>query len=330
MTLRVLVCEYVTGGGLSDDPGAAPLAALLAEADLMAAALADDLMAVPGVQVTLARDVRLLPPRVSATLLRVSPGDPWDVWERALVGHDALWPLAPETGGLLERMTRMAGDAGVRLLGSTPDAVAVAASKRATAEALAAAGIPVVTTAAPDSPPDSAHGWVVKPDDGVGAEGVRRIADAAGLAWWRGTGAAAGMVVQPYVPGEAASLSVLCREGRAWLLSVNAQRIAIGPDGVFAYHGSGVGALARRADELRPLAAAVAAALPGLWGYIGIDVVLGADGPQVVDVNPRLTTSYVGLRRALGVNPAGLVLALLDGEPPVPDAAALPAVEVRV
>ena len=34
----------------------------------------------------------------------------------------------------------------------------------------------------------------------------------------------------------------------------------------------------------------------GLRGYVGVDVVLGQDKLYVVDVNPRLTTSYVGLR----------------------------------
>jgi len=320
MTTRVFVCEYVTGGGLEDGP----MAALLPEAEMMVAALVQDLMAVEGVQVTLARDRRLPPPPVPASLHRVSAGDPWPQWERALAGHDALWPLAPETGGLLERLSRMAADAGVRLLGSAPGAVAVAASKSATAAALAAAGVPVIPTFPPEAPPASEHGWVLKPDDGAGAEGVRRIAV------WRDVGDTAGMVVQPFLPGVPASLSVLCRDGRAWLLSANAQRIEIDMEGAFAYRGSGVGALAGRAAELRPLAEAVAAALPGLWGYVGIDVVLTEAGPVVVDVNPRLTTSYVGLKRALGVNPAALVLGLLDGDPAPPDAGALPTVEVRV
>jgi tyramine---L-glutamate ligase len=36
------------------------------------------------------------------------------------------------------------------------------------------------------------------------------------------------------------------------------------------------------------------------------------DGDLVVlEINPRLTTSYAGLGRALGCNPAGLVLDLL-------------------
>jgi len=56
----------------------------------------------------------------------------------------------------------------------------------------------------------------------------------------------------------------------------------------------------------------VAQAIPGLWGYVGIDLVDTADGPQVIEINPRLTTSYCGLASALGINPAARVLALLD------------------
>ena len=44
-------------------------------------------------------------------------------------------------------------------------------------------------------------------------------------------------------------------------------------------------------------------------------------GPVVLEINPRLTTSYVGLRPALGRNPAALVLELLEREL---DAIALP------
>ena len=42
-----------------------------------------------------------------------------------------------------------------------------------------------------------------------------------------------------------------------------------------------------------------------------IDLIDTAEGPVVIDINPRLTTSYVGLRRAIAANPAALVLKLL-------------------
>jgi predicted ATP-grasp superfamily ATP-dependent carboligase len=44
--------------------------------------------------------------------------------------------------------------------------------------------------------------------------------------------------------------------------------------------------------------------------------VLAEHGPVVVEINPRLTTSYVGLGAALDCSPAALVLDLIDAERP--------------
>ena len=52
------------------------------------------------------------------------------------------------------------------------------------------------------------------------------------------------------------------------------------------------------------------AAIPSLRGYVGIDFIQTEEGPMVLEINPRLTTSYCGLRSALGVNVADLVLQL--------------------
>jgi predicted ATP-grasp superfamily ATP-dependent carboligase len=58
--------------------------------------------------------------------------------------------------------------------------------------------------------------------------------------------------------------------------------------------------------------------VPGLSGYFGVDLVLGesADGSQdrVIEINPRLTTSYLGLRRLARFNLAQALLRLAQGE----------------
>ena len=64
-------------------------------------------------------------------------------------------------------------------------------------------------------------------------------------------------------------------------------------------------------DDLAALAGRIATALPGLWGYVGVDLVMTDRGPVVLEVNPRLTTSYCGLGRALGTSVAAMVLDLL-------------------
>lgn len=235
--------------------------------------------------------------------------DPWLRLEELAAQADAVWPVAPESGGILEKAVALAAGSGRPVLASRGDALAVARSKWATSRRLAEAGIPVVPTARlADPPPPSGNGWVVKPDDGAGAEETRLVALPPDPAPWDGEGL--GSVIQPFLPGTPASFSMLARDGRAWLLSCNLQRMER-REGGFSYRGGVVGGAEDRRDAWTPLAEAVARALPGLWGYVGVDLVDGEEGPVVLEINPRLTTSYVGLRDSLGINPAGLVLDLL-------------------
>jgi hypothetical protein len=51
-----------------------------------------------------------------------------------------------------------------------------------------------------------------------------------------------------------------------------------------------------------------------LTGYVGVDVILGVESDQVIEINPRLTTSYVGLRALAADNLMDLLLRLVRGE----------------
>jgi predicted ATP-grasp superfamily ATP-dependent carboligase len=313
--LRLLICEYVTGGGFLGKPLPASLAR---EGDMMLAALVKDVAAVDGIEIASVRDWRLREADLPAALRVVTAReDPWMAWRDAIEAADAVWPIAPETGGALTRLSELVLAAGRTLIGSRPSAVALATSKLATAAHLAAHGIAVVPTvpaeaALRDGLCAGRDGWVVKPDDGAGAESTRLVRRSDDMRRW--LEAAPGrdnFVIQPYVEGVAASLSVLCQHGRAWLLSCNRQDIDI-ENGAFRFCGSIVGGLEQRRPLFEPIAAAIEAALPDLWGHVGIDFIDGAAGPLVLDVNPRLTTSYVGLACAIRMNPAALVLALID------------------
>ena len=56
--------------------------------------------------------------------------------------------------------------------------------------------------------------------------------------------------------------------------------------------------------------------MPGLLGYVGVDVVLGNDGRDwAIEINPRLTTSYVGLRALARFNLAQTMLAVVREQP---------------
>ena len=312
--MRVLAVEYITGGGLA---GHELPPSLAREGGMMAEALLRELAGIAGVGVFSARDPRLPAPDLGACFLVPMAGqDVWELWERAVANADALWPVAPESGGVLERLSNLALRHGKRLIGSAPEAIAIAGSKRATAELLAKHGIAAVETRAAGSAlPPSDSGWVVKPDDGAGAEDTRFFRHSHALeAYLARHEHMAGLVVQPYLDGDAASMSVLFRDGEASVLACNRQDVSRDAAGIFRYHGFEVGGREDLRGEFEAIARRVADALPGLFGYAGIDLVITGRGPIVLEINPRLTTSYVGLGPALGCNVAALVFGLAEGK----------------
>jgi predicted ATP-grasp superfamily ATP-dependent carboligase len=104
----------------------------------------------------------------------------------------------------------------------------------------------------------------------------------------------------------------------ARVLSCNLERVAM-RNNRFHFLGSTVNGLGDHDGSLDRLARQVAAAIPSLWGYVGVDFVLGDQGAVVLDVNPRLTAAYAGLHASIGRNPAGLVIELLKGPAAMPE-----------
>lgn len=312
--MQVFVYEHVTGGGLVGQPLPPSLAR---EGEMMLAALIRDLYDA-GLDVVTTRDNRL--ERVDLPAQFVGVGDESELVaarSTCLDDSDAMWPVVPELGGALEGVTAEALERGCAVLNSRPSAIRIASSKYGTAKCLAEYGIPTVPTYRFDEPMPARYGrWVLKPDDGVGCLGSYIVNCFEELPHAiAGLDSASGYVAQPFVEGIPASLSLICADGRATLLSCNRQRVAVVNE-TFCLLACSVNDPEVAGAFATPLAEQIASALPDLWGYVGVDFLLTDEGPRVLEVNPRLTTCYVGLRRSLTNNPAELVLGLLDDANP--------------
>jgi predicted ATP-grasp superfamily ATP-dependent carboligase len=330
--MRVLIFEYITGGGMQAQILPVSLAR---EGDLMLGALLRDLSDIAGIRVTALRDHRLGIPAYSppgVEWLVVGPQDDAQTrFASAIRRADAVWPIAPETEGILERLCQMVETAGKTLLTSPAAAVRLAASKLATLRRLDLRGMPVVPTVSwhrDPAPPAFPFPVVVKPDDGVGCEGatiIRTLPD------WRQFAKRCpprDWILQPLMDGEPLSVSALFAHGRARLLCGNRQLIQRWDAG-FVLRGCSVNAVSDEAGDFAALTDQIATAIPELWGYAGVDLLRTADGLKVLEINPRLTSSYAGLRDALGVNPAEWVLNLMvSGQ--LPDLPKFPATLVVV
>ncbi|MFA7198424.1 MAG: ATP-grasp domain-containing protein [Methanoculleus sp.] len=183
---------------------------------------------------------------------------------------------------------------------------AVCANKQRSASILARNGVAV--------PPDAGTGKrVVKPIMGCGAQGVRLTDEEPG----------AGEFAQAYVEGEALSVSLVVSRVTGnvcefysgtppLLLAVNRQEIAVAEDGSFQYLGGETPVHPDREEEI--VATAVRAVnILGCQGYAGVDVVVG-DHIYVVDVNPRPTTSMVGIAAIMEEEVADILVKASHGE----------------
>jgi predicted ATP-grasp superfamily ATP-dependent carboligase len=316
--MHIFVYEWATGGGLVEEPGPLP-ASLMREGAAMIGALAADLSRIDGCRVTALRDPRVLQlslPRCELVdvLSRSSHGDEL---ERLAAAADATLLIAPEFDGILVKAARQVEAAGGRLISPSSEFIGIAADKQGTCTALAAAGIPVPPglLLEPDEPlpHDFAYPAVLKPVDGAGSQDTYLVSgphdSVPAYAWPRR--------LERFLPGLAASVATLCGPAGHVTLAPCKQRIS--EDGRLRYLGGELPLADGLAERARNLAERAARALPAATGYVGVDMVLGREpdgsADAVLEVNPRLTTSYVGLRAAAQTNLAAAMWDISQGRP---------------
>jgi predicted ATP-grasp superfamily ATP-dependent carboligase len=327
--VRILVYEFASGGGLA---GRQVPASLAREGAAMRAALVDDLSAMRCHQIVTTADARVghvLPSDVEVAILPAGDRAREAAIDRLIAAVDGVWLIAPESDCCLARLAASVERQGKVLWGCGSDAIARASDKARLPKRLAEVGVshPVtraIAQRADPSPHAVAIGYpiVVKPARGAGSHGIGLAGTAAQLRRAvtiarRATRGA--ILLQAYVPGTAASVSLLADGRDAVPLTLNAQTLGSSPP--FAYRG-GVTPFDHPLAA-RAIAAAVAAcrAVGGLRGFVGVDLILTDSDAVVIEVNPRLTTAYLGVRAALDENVAALALAACAGDlPPAPRA----------
>ena len=324
---KLLVCEFITGGGL----GGAPLPQSLAnEGVLMRDALLRDISELAQYEVTVMQDVRLTASEYAAHALNVQADDFLDVFNHALKEADVVWLIAPETNGALIELAELClatetDQAMPKYMGCGYDATLIGTSKTLAFEALQKAKINTLPVYAGDALMQkdvfqqmlklNVPTWVAKPEDGAGCEGIRLFDSLNDMRDWLSVDERyLNYLAQPYQTGVAASFSFVCDGSHAWLLSANRQHVVC--DGqTFKLTGITVNGMLPYWQRFETLMRKLVKMLPDALGYVGVDVIIDpvTDHLYVIDINPRLTSSYVGMSRAIGHNAAKIIVdCLLD------------------
>ena len=186
--------------------------------------------------------------------------------------------------------------------------VALCANKVQTEKILRLHNIPV--------PPEAATGKrVIKPVKGCGAQGVRISDGPPGPNEFSQQFIDGGHFSVSSVASRVIGDACLYFSGKPPLvLAVNQQYIETGSDGAIFYRGGETPVHPEREAEIIQVAKNVVEVL-GCQGYCGVDVVV-ADKTYVVDVNPRITTSLVGIAACMEEEIADILVAASKGGGP--------------
>ena len=315
--MRVFIFESITGGGTLGQQQTASVGTLLMEGRAMLTAVASDFAKLNEVKVICLWDARLPIPTINGVVFEQvhSPDDTSRLFDFHVSHSDKTLLIAPELNGELLSRTRRVEELGGQLLSPDAEFVQLTSSKSTTAQCLSRAGVQVPATALVSwgDHTDLKPPLVVKPDDGAGSMGVTRIDEpklnSNIMAEFPE------VCVQEFCPGQPTSVTVLC--GQSAPICFPACRQILQAPG-FQYTGGSIIGDTDLSDRAANLARKVVDALPSTRGLIGVDMILGerADGSNdyAIEVNPRLTTSYVGLRHVSDQNLAHAMVAASAGK----------------
>jgi hypothetical protein len=301
----------VTGGGWPDPVLPRGLAA---EGRAMLSAVLNDFRAWGGASLITTLDARLAGITLCAErIVNLRHEEYLGVFNDLAAEVDAVLVIAPETDGVLARLSGLVEKRGKLLLGSSAEGVSIAGNKWDCFRRFAEDCLPTPQTwlvscaGAITEIEKFGFPLVIKPIDGVGCEGVSMVSDRSSLRTALDLlhPRSECILVQPYLSGTHASVSLLASETGVLPLSLNGQDVGAGLP--FIYRGGTVPLDHNLRDLAFEYAERAVSLVPGLRGYVGVDMLLTENECFTIEINPRFTTSYVGLSRVININLAEAV-----------------------
>lgn len=229
------------------------------------------------------------------------------------VKYDYIYVIAPESDGLLYNLLTILEGSHIN---SEPDSVAKASNKFKVMNDLKNLNINVPKTLYLEGKKEESIQYIVeelgfplivKPNVGTGCQGLKVIKDRDELEKHLRElrESYKSFILQEYIKGIPASISVISSGNYYKILSVNRQFIKLREPG---YWGGYTPIRNINLKNIRDIAGKICRLYNGLKGYFGIDIIISKDKIFVTEINPRLTVSYTGISNILSVNPAKLIL----------------------
>ncbi|MEZ6141362.1 MAG: ATP-grasp domain-containing protein [Zavarzinella sp.] len=219
---------------------------------------------------------------------------------------DLTLVIAPETDGILGNFCETARQHCPILLNCGATAISLSTDKWAMYQHWLHQQVPTPRTWLGSQWQPQPGTFIHKPRDGAGSQDTFLVGTEQEKQFTSAD------LIQEFHPGVPASVTFLAGPSGKFALLAGKQLIE--PE-TFAYLGGEMPLGGKLGERATKIAQRAIESVPGLLGLIGVDVILGEDGEDVViEINPRLTTSIVGLAALSETNLFAQILAVARGQ----------------
>jgi predicted ATP-grasp superfamily ATP-dependent carboligase len=239
--------------------------------------------------------------------------------EKAAETADAAYVIAPEPNHVLQSIVECIESTGILSLNCQSFAIEQVSEKQNFALQVKSLGLAFPKTltfttenslghVAAEIESQLVYPVVIKPISSAGCSGLSLVQEEKQLTgaiekFKAETFCSNFFVAQEYIQGTPASVSLICNGEEATPISLNLQYITLaGPEGASCYNGGMVPLEHPLKTQAFNAAKRLVESFSGLRGYVGVDLILDKDQVFVMEINPRLTSSYIGLRQVAQFN----------------------------
>ncbi len=232
-----------------------------------------------------------------------SPSEAEYEYIATLRNSDAALVIAPESENRLHALCQSLELSGCKSFNTSPSAIQLCGDKLAFAKHLQQSQILTIPTCTTTEQLPDSEFLAVKPRFGAGSIGI----DVIRSSQFELASVAENVIVQPLVRGEHCSVGCFYNSDTDDLNHLPIAKQQLSTDGHFRYQGGSIPVKQIDRQSVAEMVRRVVDSVEGLNGYFGIDFIVPENGqPILVEVNPRLTTSYVGYRAMTQTNLANL------------------------
>ena len=246
---------------------------------------------------------------------------------------DAILVIAPEFSNILYNLRKLAEQLEIPLLDSSSKATKTVSNKVQTQDILKQRGISVPETVIceisdeleyiKEKVKEIGYPLIFKPIDGVGCGGLSLVTQekqiSKAILNIQLNSTQNRFIVQKYIEGTPASINCISNGKFAIPITFNAQFVTFNSSigGQSEYEGGFTPFHHELEEKTKKAVMHFPEYFPGLLGFFGVDLIFTKDDVVFIEINPRITTSYIGAKAAIRENIMDIVInAVFEGQLP--------------